>query len=137
MWHESTVVQCRNCHRIAGKGTELGPDLDAIGKKHNRAKLLESIMQPSLQIEPKYALWLVETKSGMVHTGLMVRQNDDEVVLRDAQNKQHRVAAADIEGVFPQQKSIMPEMQLKDFTAEQVADLLAYLSSLTGPAAKP
>ncbi len=137
LWHESTVVQCRNCHRIANKGTELGPDLDAIGKKHNRAKLLESIMQPSLQIEPRYALWLVETKSGMVHTGLMVRQNDDEVVLRDAQNKQHRVAAADIEGVFPQQKSIMPEMQLKDFTAEQVADLLAYLSSLTGPAPKP
>jgi putative heme-binding domain-containing protein len=136
LWHESTVVQCRNCHRIGGKGTELGPDLDAIGKKLDRAKLLESIMQPSLLIEPKYAMWLVETKSGMVHTGLMVRQNDAEIVLRDAQNKQHRVAAADIEGVFPQQKSIMPEMQLKDFTAQQVADLLAYLSTLKGEPGK-
>jgi putative heme-binding domain-containing protein len=130
LFHESNVVQCRNCHRIGGKGTELGPDLDSIGRKYDRAKLLESILQPSLNVDPKYAVYLVETKSGSVITGLMVRQDDKEIVLRDAQNKPQRVPADDIEGVFPQQKSLMPEMQFRDFTAAQVADLLAYLSSL-------
>lgn len=130
LFHESTVVQCRNCHRIAGKGTELGPDLDAIGKKYDRAKLLESILQPSLQIDPKYKVWLVETKSGQVLTGLMVTRNDQEVVLRDALNKQHRVPIAEVEEVFPQTKSLMPELLVRDFTAQQMADLLEYLGSL-------
>jgi uncharacterized repeat protein (TIGR03806 family) len=130
LFHESTVVQCRNCHRVGGKGTSLGPDLDAIGKKYDRAKLLTSILQPSLEIEAKYALYLVETKSGLVHTGLLVDRNDQQVVLKDAQNKQHTIPADDIEGIFPQTKSFMPDLLLRDFTADQAADLLAYLASL-------
>jgi putative heme-binding domain-containing protein len=130
LFHESTVVQCRNCHRIAGKGTELGPDLDSIGKKYDRAKLLENILQPSLQIDPKYKVWLVETKSGQVVTGLMSRRDDQEIVIRDAQNKEHRIPMSDVEDVFPQTKSLMPEFLIRDFTAQQVADLLEYLSSL-------
>jgi putative heme-binding domain-containing protein len=129
LFHESTVVQCRNCHRIDGKGTELGPDLDAIGKKYERAKLLESILQPSLQIEPKYVTWLVETKSGKVVSGLLARRDNTQIVLRDAQNKEHRIAADDVERALPQQKSLMPDMLLRDFTAQQVADLVAYLTS--------
>jgi putative heme-binding domain-containing protein len=137
LFHESTVVQCRNCHRVSGRGTELGPDLDAIGKKLERPKLLESILQPSLQIEPKYLTWMVETKSGTIVSGLLVKRDATEIVLRDAQNKQHRVAAEDIERVAPQQKSLMPEMLLRDFTAQQVADLLAYLSSLRNQGPSP
>ncbi len=130
LFHESTVVQCRNCHRIAGKGTELGPDLDSIGKKYDRAKLLESILQPSLQIDPKYKLWLVETKAGQVLAGLMVKQDDQQLVLRDEKNKLHSLAMSDVEEVFPQTKSLMPELLVRDFTGQQLADLLEYLSSL-------
>ena len=36
----------------------------------------------------------------------------------------------DVEQLVPQQQSLMPEMLLRDMTAEQVADLLEYLSSL-------
>jgi putative heme-binding domain-containing protein len=132
LFHESTVVQCRSCHRIDGKGTALGPDLDAIGKKYDRGKLLESILQPSLQIDPKYATWLVETSSGKIYTGLLLERNAEGVALIDAQNNTHRIKAADLEGVFPQTKSMMPDLLLRDFTAQQVADLLEYLTSLKG-----
>jgi putative heme-binding domain-containing protein len=130
LFHEATTVQCRNCHRIRGQGTELGPDLSEIGKKHDRAKLLESILTPSLNIEPKYLAWLAETKSGNVYAGLMVKRDDKEVILKDAQNKQHVIPASDIEGLFPQRKSFMPDLLVRDFTAQQLADLLAYLASL-------
>ncbi len=63
-------------------------------------------------------------------TGLLVRRDAAEIVLRDAQNKQHRIAAEDIERVAAQQKSLMPDMLLRDFTPQQVADLLEYLGSL-------
>jgi putative heme-binding domain-containing protein len=130
LFHESTVVQCRNCHRIAGQGTEWGPDLDGIGKKLGREKLLESIWQPSLQIDPKYTLWLVETKAGAVLSGLLLSRDAGQIVLRDTQNKQHQIPADEVERLVPQTKSPMPDMQLRDFTAQQVADLVAYLSSL-------
>ena len=136
LFHDSTVVQCRSCHRIDGKGTELGPDLDAIGKKYDRPKLLESILQPSLQIDPKYTTQLVETISGTVHSGLLVQRDDKAIVLRDAQNKTHRIESKDIEGVYAQTKSLMPDLLLRDFTAQQVADLLAYLSSLKADGTK-
>jgi len=133
LFHESTVVQCRSCHKIGDKGTEIGPGLDAIGKKYDRLKLLESILQPSLQVEPKYTMWLVETSEGKVHSGLLVSRDATAVVLKDAKNVQQRIAAGDVEGIFPQTKSLMPDMLLRDFTAQQVADLLEYLSSLKGP----
>jgi putative heme-binding domain-containing protein len=51
LFHRTAGVQCRNCHRIAGEGTELGPDLSQIGKKLDRPKLLESILaEPGARI---------------------------------------------------------------------------------------
>lgn len=130
LFHESTVTQCRSCHRSEGKGGELGPDLSAIGKKLDRAKILDSILQPSASIDPKYAGWLVETKSGTVVTGLLIEKTDAAIVIKNMQNVQQRIATDEIEGLYPQRKSLMPDLLLRDYTAAQVADLLAYLSSL-------
>lgn len=130
LFHEVKTVQCRNCHRIEGKGTDLGPDLSKIGKKYDRPKLLETILDPSAVIEPQYLTWLVETKSGQVHTGLLVKKDEGSATIKDVQNKQHEIPIAEIEGMFPQRKSLMPDLLLRDFTLEQVADLLAYLASL-------
>jgi mono/diheme cytochrome c family protein len=45
---------CKSCHRIAGQGTELGPDLSQIGKKYVPRDLLSQILEPSKQMDPKY-----------------------------------------------------------------------------------
>jgi putative heme-binding domain-containing protein len=130
LFHKTAGVQCRSCHRIAGDGTELGPDLSQIGKKLDRAKLLESILDPSRNIEPQFVTWVVETTAGKVVTGLLVRKDETEIIVKDAQNKQHRFAMSEVEGAHPQQKSLMPDLLLREMTAQQVADLLAYLASL-------
>jgi putative heme-binding domain-containing protein len=130
LFHKTAGIQCRNCHRIAGDGIELGPDLSQIGKKLDRAKLFESILDPSKNIDPEFLTWVVETKAGKVLSGLVVRKDAAEIVLKDAQNQTHRVPADDIESSTPLQKSLMPELLVRDLTAQQVADLLAYLESL-------
>jgi putative heme-binding domain-containing protein len=130
LFFEAAGVQCRNCHRIGGKGTEVGPDLDGIGKKYDQAAILDNILFPSKQIDPKYLTYLVETKRGQVYTGLLVSKDAAKVVLKDANNKLIEVPAGDIEVLAPQQKSLMPELLLRDLTAEQVADLTTFLSSL-------
>src|SRR6266480_6372793 len=85
---------------------------------------------PSRQIEEKYLTYLVETKRGQVHSGLLVSKDATKVVLKDATNKQIEIPAGDVELLVPQQKSLMPDLLLRDLTTEQVADLTAFLSSL-------
>jgi hypothetical protein len=41
-----------------------------------------------------------------------------------------RVPSAKVERLAPQPKSLMPELLLRDLTAEQAADLLEFLSGL-------
>ena len=39
-------------------------------------------------------------------------------------------AVDEVEELIPQPKSLMPELLLRDLTAQQAADLLAFLASL-------
>jgi uncharacterized repeat protein (TIGR03806 family) len=125
-------VQCKNCHKAQGVGTELGPDLSAIGKKLNRAQLLESMLEPSRAVDPKYVTYLVETSQGLVYTGLLMEKTEQELLLKDAQNKPVRIPASDVELLAPQAQSLMPELLLRDMTAQEVADLLEFLLELRG-----
>jgi uncharacterized repeat protein (TIGR03806 family) len=130
LFHQSTALQCRTCHKVGQEGTDLGPDLTLIGKKLDRAKLLESILQPSKEIDPKFQSWQVETNTGKVVTGLLVKKDAGGITLKDARNAQQKVEAADIERSAPLPTSLMPELMLRDLTAQQAADLLGYLESL-------
>ena len=48
----------------------------------------------------------------------------------DAGDKEERVPVNKVASLVPQQKSIMPELLLRDVTVEQAADLLEYLAGL-------
>ncbi|HEY0985098.1 PQQ-dependent sugar dehydrogenase [Schlesneria sp.] len=130
LFFETASVNCKNCHRIEKMGKEIGPELTTIGKKHSREQLLESLMEPSKRIDPKYVTYLAETADGRLVTGLLISRDDREVVLKDAQDQEIRLPVADVEQLVPQQQSLMPDLLLRDMTAQQVADLLEYLGSL-------
>ncbi|MBM84075.1 MAG: hypothetical protein CMJ78_26275 [Planctomycetaceae bacterium] len=123
-------IACKNCHRIGKEGKQVGPDLTQIGKKLNRQQLLESILEPSKRIDREYVTYVAQTLEGKLVTGLLVKKTTEAIVLRDAENKETRILADDIDQLSRQKKSLMPELLLRDMTAEQVADLLAFLSSL-------
>jgi uncharacterized repeat protein (TIGR03806 family) len=130
LFFETSGVSCKNCHRIQKEGKEVGPELTTIGKKLTRAQLLESILEPSKLIDPKYVTYLAETDDGRIATGLLITKDDDGVVLKDAQDKLLRIPAKQIEQLVPQRQSLMPDLLFRDMTAQQVADLLEYLSTL-------
>jgi putative heme-binding domain-containing protein len=126
----SAAAQCKTCHRLDGAGEPLGPDLSKIGAKYTRAEMLTHILEPSRSIDPQFATYVLETKDGKVYTGLLASRTEKEVVLKDAQNRTARVPAAEVEQMLSQSRSLMPELLLRDLTAGQAADLLAYLASL-------
>jgi putative heme-binding domain-containing protein len=125
----SPSIQCGNCHKVGDKGVGLGPDLTTIGKQRSREELLESLLEPSRKIEPAFTTYLLSTVRGASYTGLLVRRDAKEVVLRDAQNKEVTVAARDVEMLQPSQVSLMPAGLLAPLTRQQAADLLQYLTT--------
>jgi putative heme-binding domain-containing protein len=130
LFFDTAGVQCKNCHKIRDLGQALGPELTQIGKKLDKSKLLENILEPSKTIEPQFVSHLVETTGGEVHTGLLIRRNDAELVLKKADGKEVAIPASEIERSSPQQKSLMPDLLLRDLTPQQAADLLEFLAGL-------
>jgi putative heme-binding domain-containing protein len=127
---KSPGLQCANCHKVAGVGGEVGPDLSEIGKKYSRRQLLESILDPSKDIDPKFASYLAETDDGRTFLGLLVSKDAKEVVLRDTQGQVIRLSTAKVTALEASKKSLMPEGLLRELTIQQAADLIAYLESL-------
>jgi putative heme-binding domain-containing protein len=124
------AAQCKTCHKAGDVGETVGPDLTKIGAKYNKATLLDQILEPSKTIDPQFVTHSLETKDGRIVTGLIVEKGGQEIVLRDAQGKTVRVPRAEVESLVPQSRSLMPELLLRDLTAQQVADLLEFMESL-------
>ena len=130
LFFAGTAAVCKNCHRVGEQGGKLAPELTHIAKKYDRAALLAKLLDPSKKIEPQYAAYIVQTSDGKSYLGVFAAKPGREYVLRDAQDHEIHIPAADVEQVIKQSRSLMPEQLLRDLTAEQAADLLAYLQSL-------
>ncbi|MCL6501938.1 MAG: c-type cytochrome [Pirellulales bacterium] len=130
IFFHSSAAQCKNCHAVHGMGGSVGPDLSQIGRKYERAALLETILDPSRAMAPEYIPYLLQTTDGRVYAGFIVENTDDHVLLKDVQGNLVRVRTDEIDALEKQQKSLMPELVLRDVTAQDAADLLAYLESL-------
>jgi putative heme-binding domain-containing protein len=119
---------CAQCHRVGNEGTDFGPDLSHVGTKYDRAKLLESILEPSKTIEPNFVTYVARTTRGEDFVGVLVRTGDTEIVLRDAQTKKEiHLPLEQVKKFAPQTTSAMPDGLLSALTAQQAADLLEFL----------
>ena len=130
LFAESQAVQCRSCHAVAGTGGAVGPALDRVGTRLDRRQLLESLLEPSKTVAPEYRTWLAVTEDGRSVTGLLVAQDQKTISIVDATGKRTDLATATIDELAAVPTSLMPEQLLRDLTAQQGADLLAYLESL-------
>ncbi len=127
---DGQAMQCISCHRVQGSGQSIGPDMDGIGQRRSKRELLESILEPSRLIENKYRSHQILTIDGKLVTGLLVRDTDSEVILRSADGQNHRIGKVDVDSRRIQSESLMPTGLIAELTAQEVADLLAFLVSL-------
>ncbi|MCH2180259.1 MAG: NPCBM/NEW2 domain-containing protein [Mariniblastus sp.] len=121
---------CSQCHIVNGKGTEIGPDLSAIGNKLSTEALYESILFPSAGISHNYENWKLQTTDGNLISGVIISDADSEVQIRDAEGVTHRIKRENIEGLKQQQISLMPADLHKNLTTQQLVDLVYYLKTL-------
>jgi len=130
----SDGARCRNCHELDDKTKSLGPTLFEITKKYpTRAELLQHVLQPSLKIEDVFAAYTVTVDDGRTLTGLIIEQNENEVVIKTPERQVVRLARKNIEELAKSTKSLMPERILSDLTAQEAADLFEYIRSQKKP----
>ncbi|MBC8351807.1 MAG: HEAT repeat domain-containing protein [Planctomycetes bacterium] len=123
---------CAKCHRIDGRGHEVGPDISDV-RNRSREALLYDILDPNRKLEPRFTDYAVVTVDGRVFNGLMVSETAEAIVLRQAEGKQQVIARSEIDELRASGKSLMPEGVEKDVTVQQMADLLEYLKSRATP----
>jgi putative heme-binding domain-containing protein len=125
----SRKTGCYGCHRAAGQGGNVGPDLSQVGRFRTPRDLLESIVFPSSSIVPEYRQYIITTKNGKVATGIVIRESADAIFLRTAELAEVRLARKDVEEMTPSKTSLMPEGLEKTMSRQELSDLLEFLST--------
>ena len=131
VFFEHTSAQCVRCHKIGGKGSEVGPILDGIGKRQPRDYILESVLFPNNKIAQGFEMTMVTTKDGKTHGGMVRKETATELHLSPP------VPNAPVE-IVPKAEiatrspgvSAMPEMFQQVLTQHEIRDLVAYLAGL-------
>ena len=124
---------CGRCHRVEKKGSDVGPDLSVIGTKFGREGLLEAIVSPNAAISHEYKVWVLETKSAGFVTGYILEERLERILLRDANGGRLSFPKDDILSRSASDVSLMPEGLVGTMTADDLVDLLDYLSQLKQP----
>lgn len=123
---------CANCHQVKGQGTDFGPNLSEIGSKLAKEALYEAILNPSAGISFGYEAWQLQLKSGDEAYGLIVSETAAEVAMKDAKGIITRYPKSKIQQREQMKLSIMPADLQQTMTAQQLVDLVEFLSSLKG-----
>jgi putative heme-binding domain-containing protein len=122
--------QCFTCHQVEGMGRDFGPRLAKIGEKYSREQLLENIVQPGERVDEAWWARVIETRDGESHTGFVLKTDDAGVHLKEATGDDVMIPTASVRSIAVQKASLMPEGLLDNLTAQQAADLLAFLLDL-------
>jgi putative membrane-bound dehydrogenase-like protein len=119
---------CATCHRVAGQGVDVGPDISDTREK-TRAQLLNDILNPNAAIDSNYIEYQVTLKSGKSLSGIIVTETGGSITLKRAENVVETVLRSDVDEVQSTGRSLMPEGLEKAITVAEMTDLLSFLKN--------
>ncbi len=120
---------CASCHMVFGKGQPVGPDLSETGKQNTVDQIREALVKPAAQTTPGYELVTVRLRNGQTLRGFARSRTNFVLELVDLEGGFHSIAADAIAGIDQQDKPLMPVFS---GTADELENVVAYLSGLTG-----
>lgn len=123
---------CAACHKVGDTGYDFGPNLSDVGKRLSRRELIESIVEPSKKLDPKYVTTSVITTDGKVEVGFVVARTDDSITLQQQEGKRLTLAQKDIDEEIEMKQSSMPENLGSTVAPTEFLDVVEYLSTLKG-----
>lgn len=128
--YRSSSMQCIACHAIGTVGSPIGPNLVSMGASAPVDYLITSLLNPNDKIKEGYHTTSVIEKNGDAHTGGLIIEGRDEIVLRDFAGEKIRIARADIKSLSISPVSMMPAGLTASLREDQFIDLVRFLSEL-------
>ena len=121
--------ECGSCHMVSGRGLPVGPDLSNLGDERTVDEIQSALKEPSADITPGYQSVTVKLRDGNIVRGFARNRSNFDIRLEDLRGKLHLLEEGQIASIVEEMQSAMPPVQA---TPEELQDLMAYLSRLTG-----
>jgi len=126
---------CTGCHMVRGRGGVLGPDLSTVGRDRSPAQIEQALRDPGAApaagtgrgSAPPFRAVTVRTRDGQSIRGIAKNESAFDLQLLGMDGKLHLLLKDQIAEVA-REKTLMPKVEA---TADQMRDLVAYLSRLT------
>jgi putative heme-binding domain-containing protein len=123
------LSRCSACHKVRGRGGDIGPDLSNLVHR-DYASVLRDIHAPGAAINPDFIAHNVVLADGRVLQGTLYTEGD-RLIVGDTTGRRTIVDRAQVETTSPASTSIMPDGLDAALGPEKLRDLLMFL--LTDP----
>jgi len=124
-------ADCASCHRVNGNGPRVAPDLSDIGAIRTLAALQRALLQPNEALLPIHRPIRIVTRDGRTLRGRRLNEDTYSVQIIDEQENLHSLAKAELREIAVEMAATMPSYAER-LTADELADVIAYLVSLKG-----
>lgn len=124
------ATMCLTCHRFAGDGGGIGPDITGAASRYTMRDLMENIIDPSKVISDQYGTEVIEKKDGASLIGRpIVEENDKLFVMTNpfAPNDHVAIDTKTIKSRKPAPISMMPPGLINSLNPDELLDLIAYI----------
>lgn len=118
--------RCYMCHQFSGNGAEVGPDMTTWGRTQGTEVILRSLIDPSADIAHGFAGTRIETTDGLLIDGLILT-DADPVIIRSMGGLTQTVPRTKVKSKKPLGRSLMMSATQLGLTAQECADLAAFL----------
>ncbi|HYF34551.1 MAG TPA: dehydrogenase, partial [Prosthecobacter sp.] len=122
----SLVVRCVMCHQINNQGVEFGPSLQGWGLSQPSDIVAQAIIEPSKDIAHGFDGVEIVTKDGIKIHGMILAEGDI-LIVRSMGGQTQFVPKNRIASRKKLDRSMMMSATMLGMTAQDVADLVAYL----------
>ena len=122
---------CTMCHRVAGRGPRLAPDLTEIGLVRSPSALQRTLLDPTASMLPINRPVRIVMRDGRSVNGRRVNEDTFSVQVIDDQEQLRSIAKADVKDFKVLPTSPMPSYRER-LSTDELADVFAYLLSLKG-----
>ena len=121
--------QCVSCHLAQGEGSAIGPDLSDIALTLTVDEIRDALLNPDARIAPGYGMVSVRLRDGRMLRGFARSRSSFDVAIQDLTGAFHPLSLDDVASITDEKTSHMAAVKA---SADELRDVIAYLSRLTG-----
>lgn len=121
------TVRCASCHEPNAEGKTLGPARKALSA-NGKERLLINLIDPNREVLPSYFASVALRHDGTSVSGILLSENAKSITIRQPLGVDITLPRSEISEILTEQHSAMPEGLEAGLSAQDLADLLAYVT---------